>query len=83
MKSWFSQPDSPFLPNENTSSEILREQVPALGNGKKKCQQKSHLGSSLREQGPSGSFSRDGNEGEEKMVSKAEVELSHERKSID
>ena len=45
-----------------------------------KCQI-AHLGKSLREQGPIGSFSGEGKEGEENTVSKADVELSHERRS--
>ena len=39
------------------------------------------LGISLREHGPSGIVSGEGNEGEEKIVTVAEVELSHERRS--
>ena len=39
------------------------------------------LGISLREHGPSGIVSGEGNEGEENTVTIAEVELSHERRS--
>ena len=39
------------------------------------------LGISLSEHGPSGIVSGEGNEGEENMVTIAEVELSHERMS--
>ena len=40
------------------------------------------LGISLREHGPSGIVSGEGKEGEENMVTVAEVELSHERRSV-
>ena len=40
------------------------------------------LGISLSEHGPSGIVSGEGNEGEENTVTIAEVELSHERRSV-
>ena len=40
------------------------------------------LGISLSEHGPSGIVSGEGKEGEENMVTIAEVELSHERRSV-